>query len=119
MIIADPPIDTSLGLVRLIFSLVATPSQSVPEGLKSHLTSVINEAKALLNDPHSVSAQTHPEAIALALEMISNPQLSSAVEEITTFESINAVVANKVLERMRLHLLTKTNLQLLSRQLAN
>lgn len=101
MIAAAPPRDTSLGLVRLIFSLAANPSQSVPEGLKVHLTSVIHEAKALLSDPHTVSAQTNPEAIALALEMTSSPELVSAVDEITTFESIDAVVAKKVLERMR------------------
>ena len=101
MIAAAPPRDTSLGLVRLIFSLAANPSQSVPEGLKLHLTTVIDEARVLLRDPHNVSAQTKPEAIALALEMTSNPDLSSAVDEITTFESINTVVANKLLERMR------------------
>jgi len=101
MIAAAPPRDTSLGLVRLIFSLAANRTQGVPEGLKTHLTTVIAEAKTLLNDPHSVSAQTNPEAIALALEMTTNPELLSAVDEITTFESIDAVIANKVLERMR------------------
>lgn len=101
MIAAAPPRDTSLGLVRLIFSLAANPLQVVPEGLKTHLTTVIFEAKALINDPHTVSAQTNPEAIALALEMTTNPELLSAVDEITTFESIDTVIANKVLERMR------------------
>ncbi|MCK9606555.1 MAG: hypothetical protein M0R33_08910 [Methylomonas sp.] len=101
MIAATPTSDTSLGLVRLIFSLAANPSQNVPEGLKSHLVTVITEAKALHENPHHVSAQTSSESIALALEMSSNPELTAAVDEITTFESISTVIANKVLEKMR------------------
>ncbi|WP_404359460.1 hypothetical protein [Methylotuvimicrobium sp. KM1] len=101
MIAAAPHRDTSLGLVRLILSLAASPTQEVPEDLKAHLAMVIAEAKALLADPKHVSTHINPEAIALALEMSSNSELSASVDEITTFESINAVIASKVLERMR------------------
>ena len=100
MIAAAPPRDSSLGLVRLIFSLAANPTQPVPDELKTHLTDVIEEAKALLADPRHVSSQTNREAIALALGMKSNPELATAVEQITTFESINPVLANKILKGM-------------------
>lgn len=100
MIAAAPPRDSSLGLVRLIFSLVANPTQPVPDELKTHLLGVIGEAKALLADPKHVSGETNREAIALALGMKSNPELTAAVGQITTFESINPVLANQILKGM-------------------
>ena len=100
MLAAAPPRDSSLGLVRLIFSQAANPSQAVPDELKTHLTDVIEEAKALLANPRHVSGHTHREAIALALGMKSNPELAADVEQITTFESINPVLASKILKEM-------------------
>lgn len=101
MIAAAPPRDSSLGLIRLIFSLAANPTQPVPEELKTYLMDVIKEAKALLSNPNNASPQVNPEAIALALGMKANKELADAVEEITTFESINSVLASKVLEQIK------------------
>jgi hypothetical protein len=100
MIAAASPRDSSLGLVQLIFSLVANPTQPVPDELKAHLTKIIAEAKELLADPKQISNRTNPEAIALALEMMRDDVLTASVDEITTFDSINSVLARKVLERM-------------------
>ncbi len=98
--IAAAPRDLSLGLVRLIFSLKANQTQPVPEELKTHLTDVIAEAKALLINPNHVSDHTNPEAIALALGMKSSEDLTTVVEQITTFDSIDSVLAKKVLDRI-------------------
>jgi hypothetical protein len=100
MIAAAPTRDSSLGLVRLIFSLAANPTQSIPDELKSHLTDVIAEAKMLVSDPKHISVHANPEAIELALGMKSSQELTSAVEQITTFDSINPIIASKVLEKM-------------------
>lgn len=103
MIAAAPPSDPSLGLVRLIFSLKADQSESVPEELKSHLVNIISEAKVLLTDPNYASQHINPEAIALALWMKANEELTAAVGRITTFESIDPVLAKKILDQMRVH----------------
>jgi len=98
MIAAAPPRDPSLGLIRLIFSLKADPTQSVPDELKAHLTKVIAEAKALLSDPNYVSPRANPEAIALALWMKANKEVTAAIEGITTIESIDPALAKKILD---------------------
>lgn len=101
MIAAAPPRDPSLGLVQLIFSLKADQTQSVPEDLKTHLTTVITEAKALLRDPNNFPEHAHPEAIALALWVKTNKELTAAVEKITTFDTIDPALAKKILDQMR------------------
>jgi hypothetical protein len=100
MIAAAPSRDSSLSLVRLLFSLAENPVQPVPGELKEHLLTVIQEAKALLADPNNVSDRTNRESIALALEMKSSQELSAAVEEITTFDSIDSVLAKRILKGM-------------------
>lgn len=101
MIAAAQPRDSSLGLVQLIFTLVANPQQQVPDELKEHLTAVIADAKLLLADQEHIQNHINPEAIALALRMKSSVDLTASVEQITTFESIDSVLAKKVLDRMR------------------
>ncbi|MBP6366475.1 MAG: hypothetical protein KBA82_04295 [Nitrosomonas sp.] len=103
MIAAAPPRDPSLGLVKLIFSLKADQTHSVPDELKDHLTNVISEAKAFLSNPNYVPKRSNPEAIALALWMKANEELTDAVEGITTFESIDSTLAKKILDQMRAH----------------
>ncbi len=105
MIAAVSPRDTSLDLVKLIFSLTVDPSEKVPEELKVHLTDVLLEAKSLLSESdQKASSAVNPEAIELALEMKASHELASSVEEITTFDSISPVIANKVLKAMgRIH----------------
>ena len=101
MIAASSPRDTSLDLVKLIFSLTVDSSQNVPEELKQHLTEVLTEAKFLLSESDHDPTKVTPEAIELALEMKASNELASSVEEITTFDSISPIIANKVLEAMR------------------
>jgi|GEM_PF-6074271 len=105
MIAAASPRDTSLDLVKLIFSLAVDPSQNVPKELKIHLTEVLREAKYLLSESgQKSSVAVNPEAIELALEMKASQDLASSVGEITTFESINPAIADKVLKAMgRIH----------------
>lgn len=100
MIAAAPPRDPSLGLVQLIFSLEADQKQPIPDELKTHLITVITEAKAL-SHPNFVPKHANPEAIALAVWMKSNKELTAAVEKITTFENIDPDLASKILEQMR------------------
>lgn len=102
MIAAAPPKDPSLGLVQLIFSLKTDQTQSVPDDLKAHLTTVIAEAKALLSDPNiSPKNANNPEAIALALLMKANEELTAAIKKITTFDTIDLALAQKILDQMR------------------
>ncbi|PTQ74690.1 hypothetical protein C8R26_12623 [Nitrosomonas oligotropha] len=103
MIAAAPSRDPSLGLIRLIFSLRADQKQSVPNELQEHLTTVISEAKALLSNQKCVPEHANPEAIALALWMKTNEELTAAVEKITTFENIDPVLAKRILDQMRAH----------------
>ncbi len=101
MIAAAPPRNSPLGLIRLIFSLAENPTQPIPEELKTYLMDVIKDAKTLLSNPNDTSQKIHPDAIALALGMKESEELTNAVQEITTFESINSVLASKVLERLK------------------
>jgi hypothetical protein len=103
MIAAAPPRDPSLGLVRLIFLLKTDPTQSVPKELNKHLENVITEAKALLSNPDYVPHHTSPEAIALALWMKANDEVTAAIDKIKTFESIDPVLVKKILDQMSTH----------------
>ncbi|PSJ16074.1 hypothetical protein [Nitrosomonas supralitoralis] len=101
MIAAAPPVDPSLGLIQLIFSLNADQTQSVPEDLKKHLANVITEAKELLSDPINFPKNAHSDAIAFALWMKANKDLNAAVNKITTFETIDPTLAKTILHQMR------------------
>jgi hypothetical protein len=100
MIAATAPRDTSLSLVRLIFSLAATSEAPVPTELQTHLSDVIAAAKSLSTNPHNTSGMANPESIAFALDMKKNQELADCLNQITTFDSINPTLARQVLDKM-------------------
>lgn len=98
MIAAAPLRDPSLGLTKLIFSLRINQSEAVPPELKEHLEKIISQAKALSGNPKNIPGNINPEAIALAIGMKSNTDLATELNRITTFDSIDANLASKILE---------------------
>lgn len=89
----------SLDLIRLILGL-ANQHQEIPEGLRRHLMDVIGQAKKLADDPLSVQGGVFPEAVALARQIRAQTDLAGAVNQITSFESINSEVASSVLHSL-------------------
>lgn len=89
----------SLELLRLILDL-ANQHQQVPESLRKHLMDVIAQAKQLADDPSSVHGVISPEALALARQIRSQTDLAAAVQQITSFDSIDSKIASSVLHSL-------------------
>ena len=101
MIATTAPRETSLDLVKLIFSLAIESPENVPDGLKLHLTNILTEAKKLSLEVNEPAEVINPEAIELALDMKANAVLAKSVDKITSFESITPTIASNILDAMR------------------
>jgi ABC-type transporter Mla subunit MlaD len=88
-----------LDLVRLILSLT-NQSESVPEALRDHLMTVIEQARQLAADPSAVRGNIPPEALALARQMRNYADLAADFDRITSFESIDSQLASKLLSSL-------------------
>ena len=89
-----------LGLVRLILSLVQNGGQPIPEQLKDHLLVVVQQARTIAANPADIGNQALPEAIELALEIKSADVLKDELDQVTNFQSINADLARRLLDRL-------------------
>lgn len=99
--LAATPIDSQgLGLLRLILTVVSERSGSIPEPLQNHLLAVISQAKLLNVDPTAIKQAIMPESIELALEMKVEKGLANELESITTFDTIGAERADRILKEI-------------------
>lgn len=100
MLAAAPINSQGLGLLRLILTLVSEQSSNIPQSLKTHLVTVIDQAKLLNADPTSVKQPILPESIELAFEMKVEKGLADELAPITTFDTIGSDRADRILKEI-------------------
>lgn len=103
MLAAMPADDARiLDMFRLALSIVSH-GKSAPDQLRAYFESVLNQARALRENPGSVSGPLMPEAIQLAIELDALDEFRVAIDDITELNSITPDQANNILGSMERH----------------
>ncbi len=73
--------DRTLESVWLVLQLEKT-QQQYPEQLRNHFREIIDQTLALLVEPDKNVAEAMPEAVSLAVKMLSDNELKEAIESL-------------------------------------
>lgn len=104
MLAAAPEKSRSLELVKLVLLLVSENEEgTIPAGLKDEFIRIIEQARQLAVDPQTPQEKVIPESIDLALEMQAIGSVSDAIKQVTDFDAITPLVADKLLSAMETH----------------
>jgi len=79
---------------------ILSNNRSLPEKLSAYLTDVFTQALQVLADPESITPQTLPEAIKLAVDLRESASLRDALASAGT-DTISAKVAQEILTSER------------------
>lgn len=91
--------DRTLDTIRLVL-LLESKRQAYPESLKKYFTEVVRQAVELLRHPGSVASEVSPEAISLALSVLSDQDVRKTIESIVENQSMSQQQAEQVLETL-------------------
>ena len=94
--------DRASSLLQLALGLVVDQAERSAE-LTDYLNEVVRQALALRADPAGVVAPILPEAIDLALEMVTREQLADALGELNQAPALDPALAKRVLDVMSEH----------------
>lgn len=96
---AESRSDRALETVKLVLSL-ETKQQQYPDSLKEYFREVIQQTVALLKSPSATASTALPEAVSLAVRVLSNEDLRAVIEEILQQDEIDAEKAETALSNL-------------------
>ena len=96
---AESRSDRALETVKLVLTL-ETKQQQYPDSLKAYFKEVIQQTVALLKSPSSTASTALPEAVSLAVRLLSNEELRAVIEEILLQDEIDADKAETALSSL-------------------
>lgn len=91
--------DRTLDTIRLVL-LLESKRQAYPESLKRYFADVVRQTVELLQHPGSVASAVSPEAISLALSVLSDQNARRTIELIAEGQSMSQQQAEQVLETL-------------------
>lgn len=91
--------DRTLDTVRLVL-LLESKQQAYPDSLKKYFAEVIRQAVELLKQPNAVASEVSPEAISLALSVLSDENTRNTIESIVANKAMSQEQAEQVLETL-------------------
>lgn len=88
-------------LFKLALELIAS-KELLPSSLIDHVNSILSQAKKIADTPENLSNDSLPEAIDLAVGIISKPSLSKGIREIDSVNNISPSIASTILKEMEI-----------------
>ncbi len=90
----------NLQTLRLALSLAQRDPTLIPAPLADQVRLIIQQALEIVRDANSITAETRPEAIALAYAMRSSPKLKADIRQLMQLHDIDKEIAGSTLQHL-------------------
>ena len=101
MLAAAPDSNSMFGLIQVVLASLAQRSEiSISTPLKEYLVKVLHDASVIASNPSLINRDTSAESLELALLIREQSGLIQQISEISSFDGIQADVAEKLLKSL-------------------
>ena len=99
--LAAAPAQSGRSLDLFVLALTLATHRDTPSAtLVDHFNRTLTQARDVLRNPGSISAEISNEAVQLALEISSDPQVRDSLEHVNSFDQVTPEVARDLLKEM-------------------